>query len=207
MKFKYPLLISIVISLSAGYIGTIGYFLGISRTLYFFPFFILGYKLGSAFLTNKYLIKIPKVFYFAMLIFNLIVFWWFKDLPHQWLFGSFSYEKLGNMDWYSFIIRSLLYFISFISSVAILMLMPNKESAFTIRGQNSLFVYVWHGFFVKVAIYIGIIQFLSNTSNILALIALFISALLLTFFLSSRTVATITNSFFLLPAQTFLLKK
>ena len=42
MSFRFPLLFSVIVSLVAGYIEDVGYFFGISRTIYFFPFFILG---------------------------------------------------------------------------------------------------------------------------------------------------------------------
>jgi fucose 4-O-acetylase-like acetyltransferase len=207
MQFKFPLILSIVISLCAGYVSDAGYFLAISRTLYFFPFFVLGYKLGSSLLSNNFLLKIPRVIYFIILLVNILFFWVFSDLPHQWLYGSFSYSRIGDVEWFSFIIRSILYFVSVISSIAILMLIPNYHSALSIRGQNSLFVYVWHGFFVKVGMYFGVMQILSNLSNALALVTLFISAILITALLSSAFMANITNRFLLVPAQRLLLIK
>lgn len=207
MQFKFPLILSIVISLCAGYVSDVGYFLGISRTLYFFPFFILGYKLGSSLLSNNFLLKIPKALYFTILLVNFLVFWIFKDLPHQWLYGSFSYNRIGDVEWFSFTVRSIMYFISVISSIAILMLIPNWDSVLAKRGKNSLFVYLWHGFFVKVGMYFGIMHVLSNLSNTLAVVTLFISAILITALLSSVFIADITNKFLLVPAQRLLLIK
>ncbi|MBR9728449.1 acyltransferase family protein [Shewanella intestini] len=207
MQFKFPLTLSIFISLYAGYISDVGYFLGISRTLYFFPFFVLGYKLGSSLLSNNFLLKIPRTLYFTVLLANILVFWAFNDLPHQWLYGSFSYNRMGDIEWFSFAVRSIIYFVSVISSIAILMLVPNRESVLATRGQNSLFVYLWHGFFVKIGMYFGVMQFLSNVSNTLALFTLFISAILITALLSSAYIANITNKFLLLPAQRLLLIK
>ena len=207
MQFKFPLLLSVVISLLAGYVSEIGYFLGLSRTLYFFPFFILGYKLGSSILSNKFLIKIPPILYVAVLIANVAVFWLFQDMPRQWLYGSLSYERLGNLEWYSFIIRSLLYFISFASSVAILMLMSSRESILSTRGKNSLFVYVWHGFFVKVAIYFGVLEVLGTASAAFTLITLLILAALITAVLSCAFVAKLTDKLLFVPAQRILLIK
>ncbi len=204
LQFKFPLSISIVISLYAGYIGDVGYFLGVSRTLYFFPFFIVGYKLGPALLSNKYLTAIPKSLYFAIICFNAAVFWLFNDWPQQWLYGSMSYEKLSSVEWYSFVIRTMFYSISFISSIAILMIMSNKKSVLSTRGKNSLFVYVWHVFFIKTAVYFGLIKLLSDVSS---LFVLFISAMIITFLLSSAFVANLTNKILLAPVQRLLLSK
>ncbi len=207
MQFKFPLILSVVISLCAGYVSDVGYFLGISRTLYFFPFFILGYKLGSSLLSNNFLLKIPRALYFSFLLVNILVFWAFNDLPHQWLYGSFSYNRIGDVEWYSFTVRSIIYFVSAISSIAILMLVPNWKSVLATRGQNALFVYLWHGFFVKVGMYFGVMQVLSNISNTLALVTLFISAILITALLSSVFIANVTNRFLLVPAQRLMLIK
>ncbi len=59
--------------------------------------------------------------------------------------------------------------------------------------KNSLFVYVWHGFFVKAAIYFGLIHMLSNISNTFALTILFITALIITALLSSQLIAAQTE--------------
>lgn len=206
-QFKFPLLLSILISLCAGYVSDVGYFLGISRTLYFLPFFILGHKLGSSLLSNPFLIKIPRVFYFAILLINILVFWVFSDLSHQWLYGSFSYSRIGNTESFPFIIRSTIYCVSVVTSISILMLIPNWESPLSTRGQNSLYVYVWHGFFVKVAMYLGIMQTLSNVSNIFAVVILFIASILITTLLSSPFVVDLTNRLILMPAQKILLIK
>ena len=87
------------------------------------------------------------------------------------------------------------------------MLIPNWKSVLSTRGQNSLFVYVWHGFFVKVGMYFGVMQALSHVSNTLALVTLFIAAIIITALLSSDFVANLTNRFLLLPAQRLLLIK
>lgn len=207
MQFKFPLLLSVLISLCAGYINDVGYFLGVSRTLYFFPFFILGYKLGSSFLSNNYLLMIPKVVYFSTLLVSFGVLWVFNDVPHQWLYGSFSYSRIGDVEWFSFITRSIIYCISAISSIAILMLLPDWQSKMSKSGQNSLFVYVWHGFFVKVAMYLGVMKALSDVSNILALITLFICAILITAILSRDFVANLTNKLLFIPVQRLLLQR
>jgi fucose 4-O-acetylase-like acetyltransferase len=45
MKLKYPLPIAFALALAAGYSDQIGYFLGLSRTLFFFPFFLVGQQM------------------------------------------------------------------------------------------------------------------------------------------------------------------
>jgi fucose 4-O-acetylase-like acetyltransferase len=57
-RIKFPLTIAIVISIIASYSDNTGYFLSISRTLTFFPLFLLGWKLGDGFLAAARMIGI-----------------------------------------------------------------------------------------------------------------------------------------------------
>lgn len=207
MEFRYPLLLSIIISLTVGYIDDVGYFLGVSRTLYFFPFFIFGFKLGSSGLTNKYLIKIPKIVYLAVIILNVAFFWEVKDFPHQWLYGSYSYERSGNTQIYAFVIRTFLYLVSFTTSIAVIMLIPKNTSKLSNFGQNSLFVYVWHGFFIKIAMHFDLIKTYGHNSPLLTLSALFFIAIILTIFLAIDFISQQTRLILLQPLQKFLLDK
>lgn len=207
MQFKFPLLLSLVVSLCAGYIDDVGYFLGISRTLYFFPIFILGHQLGPLLLSNRFLLEIPRVVYFSVLILNVVVFWIFKDLPYQWLYGSFSYARIGSVEWFAFSIRAIIYLITITSSLAILMLMPKIDSIFSKRGKNSLYVYVWHGFFIKAFLYFGVVQAIVDISHALAILTLLITAILITAFLSCDFIANQTKRFLFLPVQRMLLIK
>jgi len=72
--------------------------------------------------------------------------------------------------------------------------------------KNSLFVYVWHGFFVKAAIYFGLIHMLSNISNTFALTILFITALIITALLSSQLIAAQTEKRLLRSFRKLILK-
>ncbi len=204
LQFRYPFLLSIVIALIAGLVNDVGYFLGVSRTLYFFPFFILGYKLGITGLSNIHLNKIPKVFYMLILVLNVAFFWYFNDYQHQWMYGSFSYERLkfGNE---GLLVRAVLYFVSFTTTLSILMLMPSKQSIISRLGENSLYVYIWHGFFVKIALHYGAVEAFKGISTVMTLMILFVLALLLTFLLSARLVATKTQSLILDPMQRLIM--
>jgi fucose 4-O-acetylase-like acetyltransferase len=207
IKLKFPVLITTAISLLIGYDSHIDNFLGLNRTIYFFPFFIIGYKLGPSLLLNKFLVNIHKFYYLLLLTLIIVVFWLLKDLPHQWLYGNSSYNKLGFSEWYSFIVRLLLYLISLLACTAVIMLIPRKESKLTKRGRNTIFVYLWHGFIVKIVIYLGAIHFLNDSSNYIALIYLFSASVLITFFLSSLLIKNITQRFLILPVQKLLLIK
>ena len=199
IKLKYPILLSIVISLIAGYINSIGYFLSISRTIYFFPFFIIGYKLTPTLLSNKKLTKIPKVFFIIVLILNIIFFYYMKDAPYQWLYGSYSYDRLNMNEWFSWLIRLLIYFISFITSISVLMLVPNKELFISKFGLNSLYVYVWHGFFIKIISGLGLIILLKDMNTYEIVTILLIVAVIIASILSLDIIKKVTENIILKP--------
>ncbi len=206
IKFRYPITLSIIIALLAGYIDSVGYFFGLGRTLYFFPFFLIGHKLSVFVLSDERLINKPKILFISILVLNIALFGWFNNIQHQWLFGSESYSALGVDSWYAAIIRLGIYGISIITSISILMLVPSTESKISTYGSNSLYVYVWHGFFIKIFASLGLISFIWEVSSLLALWILFFIALALTIILSTEFVEKNTQRFVLKPVKNILLK-
>ncbi|MEJ6092727.1 acyltransferase family protein, partial [Aliivibrio salmonicida] len=188
LKSHYPVCFSLMISLIAGYIDSIGYFMGILRTIYFLPFFIVGYKWIGNLIECKKLRKIPKSVYFVILIFNMVFFLLITDFSHTWLYGSIPYAKLGSDGWRAVGIRLVLYSVSFISSFAILMVIPRKKSVLSKNGSNSIYVYLWHGFIVKICIWFGFLQWLKLKDPIVTMFVLFLISILLTLGLSTDKV-------------------
>ena len=205
LQFRYPLLLGLLVSLAAGFIHDVGYFLGVSRTLYFFPFFILGYKLGSLGLSSGLLLKVPKFAYLLVLFLSILVFWTLREEPHQWLFGSFSYLRLGHEHIDAALIRVCMYLISLLTAISVLMLIPRKESFMSKLGRNSLLVYLWHGFIVKLAIHFELMTVLDSISSPLILVILAILATVLTILLSADYVSNWTRKLLFRPASRLIL--
>lgn len=188
LMFPYPVLLSVFISLVAGYIESIGYFLGISRTLYFLPFFVFGYKVVGSVIENKKLKQCPKIVYMIILFLNGIFFWFVNNHPVEWLYGSLSYEKLSVDTWLGLMIRIVIYAISMISSIAIFMLITRKKTVFSSYGANSMQVYLWHGFIVKIALWFGLLTFIGKNESLVTMSILFIFAIFITLILSTEYV-------------------
>ena len=207
MSFRFPLLFSVIVSLVAGYIEDVGYFFGISRTIYFFPFFILGYQLKAYLTYKKPTLKLPNIFYITVLTLNAYIFWFFREVPYEWIYGSFSYKEIAPDLPYAFTFRLGLYLLSLTSSYAIIILMKNCRTKHSSYGQKSLYVYIWHGFVVKAIIWTGLIQLLGDTSSTLAFVTLFIMATVITLILSSNSVEKATSNLLLAPTKKLLLRK
>ncbi len=207
LKCNFPVMVSIVLSVAAGYLDTIGYSLGLSRTLYFFPFFILGHKLKPMLLNHRRKMSISMIVLLGVLILNIMTFSYFHDMQQQWLYGSYSFSKLEDYGFSAGTKRLLLYAASFITAISVLLLIPDKKMAISDRGINSFHVYLWHGFFVKILTTIGFIAAIGSLSTASSLTILFCLSLLLTIFLSKDFIAENTQRFLLAPANGLLLRK
>ena len=88
------LIISIIISLLAGFFNEIGYIFSISRIITFFPYFLLGYINRNV---KKEDLKVYRYKNWIIVIFFIISIWYFiqniHNIKHFWLYGSYSYEN------------------------------------------------------------------------------------------------------------------
>ncbi len=204
IKLKYPILISMLLAVGAGYIESIGYFLGISRTLYFLPFFLIGYQLAPIINKDSWLMRTPKFVWWVLIAGNIALAFYYVGFPQQWLYGSLSYAKLGVQDWSGGIVRAILLALSSVSAIAVLLVLPRRRYWFTSLGQNSLYIYLWHGLIVKWVIALGMVKILLSMTLTPALITLITLSLVLTLLLSVSVVATATERLLFDPLRRLL---
>lgn len=148
-KVKYSIIISLLISILCGYDTNIGYYLSLSRTITFFPYFLMGYFTEKHHITiirqciaKKYaVLTLLAIFPLLYLINNRI--------NYKWFYGSLSYSQLNSSVYPNYIIDITLYILAIIISICILALVPNKKFFFTHLGSRSMTVYVFHGFIIK----------------------------------------------------------
>ncbi|MBF2685556.1 acyltransferase family protein [Listeria welshimeri] len=186
MKPWKSVIVAVFIGLVAGYFDVIGGYLSLSRTLVFFPFFLVGY-----FLTKEhfYLLKmhfatiIGSIFIVLLLIFIAIN----PSLNDKWFLGSKPYANFVEVKSLGLFIRALVYFISFCSIAAFFSFVPRKRLFFTKWGKNTLYVYLLHGFFIKFFREGSQTDFQYNPSTFLLL---FVITFALTVLLSSQLVKT-----------------
>ena len=207
LKFKYPIAMTLLIAVSAGYIELIGYDLGISRTLYFLPFFIIGHKITpDTFMSvrSKYRGRSLKAAMVGVVVLNVALFSYHNGMPHQWLYGSFSYSRLGIGDISAGLIRLGLMLISLLTAFAVLLLIPVGSNKILSQGKNSLYVYAWHGFFIKAFIILGVPMLLTSYSVLTCLFFLFVFSVILTLTLSQEFIANKTKQLVLNPLHHIL---
>lgn len=149
-RVPYAFAMSIAVAIIGGFYPGDGYQLSIMRTLTFLPFFVGGILYGrraiamSQIFATRWYLAVAVVGTAAVVI-------KLSGLHWGWLYGSFTYVRLGFDDPSAALIRAALMILSSASLVAFLACMPTKRGYLMVIGQNSLAIFVLHGFFVLVA--------------------------------------------------------
>lgn len=171
---KIILGLAIAISLLAGYDSSIGYYGSLSRSFTFLPFFLAGFYLSK---TKKMPQKNRLTLPLSGLLALLCSFYIMNNsgITKQVLYGSYSYEKAG----YNPLIKAIILVCGFAWIIFLLSAIPEKKIPFvSLLGQNTLSIFLLHGFVVKLANEYDIFAF-SETGNLLLAITLSLVIILL----------------------------
>ncbi|WP_082491950.1 acyltransferase family protein [Leifsonia sp. Root4] len=154
---RWPLLISIALSIGAGYFANIDSLFALSRTLGFLPFFVFGWSLRQWQVTGRWLSMSPSVIWrwravaialFAALAVSVtlgIDAW--RDMKlRRFLLYDESYTSIGYPEWWAGGIRLAVMLIAFALVIAFLMLMPRRTTWFTGLGAATMYIYLLHTF-------------------------------------------------------------
>lgn len=154
---KFSIIFIFVFALGIGFIPQFNIFLGLYRTFYFMPFFVLGYfapDIKELLLRmGKY--KLPSIIFCFIILTGIFLSSYFDTRMGQIITYAYSpREGYNSMEHYSlktfypFIIRIL----GMISSITIcwlfLFLIPAKETAYSKFGKNTFYVFLFHMFLV-----------------------------------------------------------
>src|SRR5690348_5045484 len=94
-RLKYPLPIAVAVALAAGAVSWIGYPFSLSRTLAFFPLFLLGFRLRAWRLQHLGGTATRKSLAVLILAGTAAGAWFLRGLDPQWLYASVDYGTLG----------------------------------------------------------------------------------------------------------------
>lgn len=146
-KFSKVFIISIILGLTSGFVGFISDTLSLSRTIGFFPFFILGYYSDEIKLIEKANKK-----QIIISILTLFIKIWFIFNPEYFLFKD-TYLKYNYYEYATalecFSKRFLIYLIFFIFSMFILIIIPKSKTFLCYFGTKTLIIYLFHGAILK----------------------------------------------------------
>ncbi len=151
-SFRFPILLSIVLALVAGYSSEIGTTMSFSRTLVFLPFFLIGYKMERRHFEWLTTTK-SRVASGAILLCAAIVAWhWAPDLSYSFLFGKNSYQALRWTEPHAALYRALSMCASLVCAMSLLAIIPKKHSWFSVMGKRSLYPYLIHQAIIMIAL-------------------------------------------------------
>ena len=200
---KKGMLLSVFLSLAAGYTRWIGETLCISRAIVFWPYFLFGYhckKEHIAFLCRK---DVRLVHLVLFIISTFLLFYMAGDFRHELrlIYGNVSYYILGNDYQEGALIRLILMMNAVILSAGIMSLIPQRKLPISSIGENTLPVYILHRIIRDVLSLTGMYAYLPASSLGLLLVFL-VAALALTYLLSRKPVDrlfhTVLKAFYLI---------
>lgn len=165
IKPQYVIIGSIIIALAVGYDPMVGDYLTLSRTICFFPFFIVGYYVsqdqvertlkfgGTAMRIGAFLFVIAFI---VFCIWDPVGFYDYRRIvsPHYsyselWILGD-MYRIMGP------VVRLLWYAAAALVSYAFMMVVSRHKNIITTLGQRTLQVYIWHAIAVRILNYAGL---------------------------------------------------
>ena len=148
---KYWILGSVFIGLVCGSIPGISYPASASRSIVFFPFFLLGYRYKAVKFPIAAIHKQTALFLLLPLL--TISFLIAPRFDVRWFYGSCSYCTLGIDLLSGCTLRAALYIFASIIGLAAMQLTGNSSTPLTAIGRHSLSIFLIHGIPVKLLHY------------------------------------------------------
>lgn len=146
----WAILLSIFVGVAIGFDDQIGMDFSLSRTIVFLPYFLTGYAMRKYedwnLLGRNYSKSEKRKTVIVLGCILLVYFFINKYLRPKAVYGAYPYHSCG-MDWY---MRLLLYAMGFLISFCIIVWMPKRRTIFSYLGQNSMQIFLLHGFFIKI---------------------------------------------------------
>ncbi|KYD31268.1 acyltransferase family protein [Geobacillus sp. FSL W8-0032] len=123
--------------------------LSLSRTLTFFPFFLLGFFTQKSLIERLFAVPVRLVSLAVLVGMFLLIHFGFPDLPQDWLYGSKSYDTLGVSEPTGIMNRLVIYAASLVMMFSFLALIPSRRFSFSVLGARTFYIYILHGFILK----------------------------------------------------------
>lgn len=188
----HQIILSLVLGVMVGYLQLDGVWLSVSRTFVYLPFFLIGHHFQFEKFVNFFTFKKRLGAAFISIGIFVILGLWGLNLPEGWLYGSKTYMQLETYGWYAGVIRIALYLLQFISAAAFLAWVPMYASRITELGRRTLYVFLLHGFIIRLTYSSGLYQYIQQPWGAGLLI---LSAVMLAILLAQPAVRRIAHPF------------
>lgn len=145
---KFILFFSILLACFAGYDASIGDYLYLSRSIVFYPYFVLGEMLSKEDIS-----RINRVSWLKLFSIVILVIWaggCCLKLKDMYIFrplfiGRSNFVEIDIFKNWGFVYRFLCYVIALLTGGAIICLVPNREIPMITKfGARTLQIYFWH---------------------------------------------------------------
>lgn len=150
LRVRGLLPLSVLLALLAGGDSYFGRTLSLSRTVCFFPFYLLGYYCTEAHMRRIRRLPVPVALAGGAL--GALLSLWMTDTLHPDGDASHpfqlvnSYETQGLEPWEGVLFRLSIYLIAPLLGALLLRLVPSKKGLLTRIGRGSMTVYLLHAF-------------------------------------------------------------
>lgn len=191
----YSIAITFGIAIIVGYIDQIGHAFSLSRTISYFPFFLIGHYIQYEHLMKLKTEKMKKIA-LSFIVFSFTLIAILPNIPVDWLLQSKPYSVLGA-DWIGGLGRLGVNLLGITLGASVLAWIPTKRYKFTHLGERSIYVYILHGFIVQIFRQFDLLY----VNNIFNLVALYLLALAITLVLSTNLIVTVWQPFVELSTQ------
>ncbi|PWB17421.1 acyltransferase [Acinetobacter sp. AM] len=144
---RFALVLAVLIALGIGFSPWNNYAYSIGRICVFLPFFVLGYRYGQPIMQKLQQQNHAVLWASLSLGFIMLVLYW-TNLSQFWWYGSLSYAQLKVDIWQGSLTRIACLLLSSWGVLTLLALFQHLGTRFMRLGQNTLPVYLLHGFVV-----------------------------------------------------------
>ncbi|MCF2903889.1 acyltransferase family protein [Octadecabacter sp. CECT 8868] len=187
VRVPYPIPLSIVVALVIGYIDSVGTALSLSRTVVFFPAFLLGHLYKDQIF--QVVIKHRPALCILFVAFMCGAIGLSDHVDIRWLWAVNSYSEIPNSS-PKILYRAGTIAMGLITSIAFLAVLPRRSNGLTLLGQNTMPIYVLHGFPVMLVWKANVLP----NSDIAFIVATAVLAFILTFAIARAASPIITNN-------------
>ena len=149
-RFKPLIFVSVLLGLYCGCFDSIGRTLSLSRTICFFPFFILGYLINKEGISKlRSINKAVPVLGVAFSLFITAFANYRGIIPVKMYEMLQSYQKTGVDKLSGVLERLFIYSVAVIMIVCLIALIPDKEYKITKIGTRTACIYIFSSFIIK----------------------------------------------------------
>lgn len=182
---RYPLLISILLSVGAGYLSSFDDTFSLARAVALLPFFVLGWKIRQSNLAERWLeLRTAVVWRWRAAGIGLFVMLglvtavgigeWRQLLLRRFLLYEESYASFGYDQWWAGAIRLGFIGLGIVCCFAFLALMPRGNTWFSSLGTRTMYIYLLHSLILYPIRQSGL---LDHTSSVWVLVGMVVLSL------------------------------